>query len=140
MLETVRVQHPRAPRVLISLRELYRETGRWKEAADVQALYLQTLPAEAQAAERERLVQFRYQAALALPDPDARLTALDAVVQSDRTFIPALVSLGDALVAAGPRRRGAEALGEGVQAASRAWCSSSACWRTDDRRARSSAR
>lgn len=101
MLETVRVQHPRAPRVLISLRELYRETGRWKEAADVQALYLQTLPPEAQTPERERLVQFRYQAALVQSDPEARLTALDGVVQSDRTFIPALVSLGDALVQQG---------------------------------------
>jgi tetratricopeptide (TPR) repeat protein len=101
MLETVRVQHPRAPRVLISLRELYRETGRWKEAADVQALYLQTLPPEAQAPERERLVQFRYQAALEQSEPEARLTGLDAVVQSDRTFIPALVSLGDALVQQG---------------------------------------
>jgi tetratricopeptide (TPR) repeat protein len=99
MLETVRVQHPRAPRVLISLRELYRATGRWKEAADVQALYVETLPAAAQPPERQRLVQFRYQAALALPDPNARLTALDAVVQSDRTFVPALVSLGDALIA-----------------------------------------
>lgn len=101
MLETVRVQHPRAPRVLISLRELYRETRRWKEAADVQAIYLQTLPTEAQAGERERLVQFRYQAALALPDVDARVAALDAVVQSDRAFVPALVSLGDALLQQG---------------------------------------
>jgi lipopolysaccharide biosynthesis regulator YciM len=101
MLETVRVQHPRAPRVLISLRELYRETRRWKEAADVQALYLQTLPADAQRAEVERLVHFRYQAALAQPDPETRLTALDAVVQRDRAFVPALVSLGDALVEQG---------------------------------------
>jgi lipopolysaccharide biosynthesis regulator YciM len=106
MLETVRVQHPHAPRVLISLRELYRETGRWKEAADVQALYLQTLPADAQPAERERLVQFRYQGALAESDPEARLLALDAVVQSDRAFVPGLVSLGDALAARG---RGDEA-------------------------------
>lgn len=97
MLETVRVQHPRAPRVLISLRELYRETRRWKEAADVQAVYLQALPPATPRGEVERLVQFRYQAALALPDLDARLGALDAAVQSDRGFVPALVSLGDAL-------------------------------------------
>jgi tetratricopeptide (TPR) repeat protein len=103
MLETVRVQHPRAPRVLMSLRELYRESGRWKEAADVQAAYLQTLPTAGRAAERERLVQFRYQAAVGLADADARLAALDAVVQDDRTFVPALVSLGDALVGHGRR-------------------------------------
>lgn len=106
MLETVRVQHPRAPRVLISLRELYRETARWKEAADVQDVYLQTLPGDSRGGERERLVHFRYQAALALAEVDARLTGLDAVVQSDRFFVPALVSLGDALVEHG---RGEEA-------------------------------
>ncbi len=98
MLETVRVQHPRAPRVLISLRELYRESGRWHEAAEIQSAYLQTLPGDAQAAERDRLVQLRYQAALALPAAEARAGALDAVVQSNRGFVPALVSLGDALV------------------------------------------
>ena len=98
MLETVRVHHPRAPRVLISLRELYRESGQWQQAADVQQAYLHALPTEAPAAERERLVQLRYAAALAVADPDARLAALDAVVQSDRAFVPALVALGDALV------------------------------------------
>jgi lipopolysaccharide biosynthesis regulator YciM/uncharacterized integral membrane protein len=101
MLEAVRVRHPHAPRVLISLRDLYRETGRWKEAADVQAAYLQTVPTAGRGAEDERLVQFRYQAALALSDPDARLNALDAVVRTDRTFVPGLVSLGDELVARG---------------------------------------
>jgi tetratricopeptide (TPR) repeat protein len=101
MLETVRVQHPRAPRVLISLRELYRESGQWAEAADAQEAYLQSLPAAAQGAEHERLVQLRYQAALGRPDTDDRLTALDAVVRSDRAFVPALVSLGDALVECG---------------------------------------
>src|SRR5262249_51617213 len=57
MLETVRVQHPHAPRVLISLRELYRESGRWPEAADLQEAYVNTLPAEARIGERERLVR-----------------------------------------------------------------------------------
>jgi lipopolysaccharide biosynthesis regulator YciM/uncharacterized integral membrane protein len=106
MLEAVRVRHPQAPRVLISLRDLYRESGRWKEAADVQAAYLQTVPTAARGVENERLVQFRYQAALTVSDPDARLSALDAVVRSDRAFVPALVSLGDELIAHG---RGEEA-------------------------------
>jgi tetratricopeptide (TPR) repeat protein len=101
MLETVRVQHPHAPRVLISLRELYRESGRWQEAADVQAAYVQTLPAEARVGEQDRLARFRYQAALALHDPAARLAALDELVRSDRAFVPAIVSLGDALAGAG---------------------------------------
>jgi tetratricopeptide (TPR) repeat protein len=101
MLETVRVQHPRAPRVLISLRELYRESGQWEQAAGLEDAYLQTLPVEVRGGERERLVQFRYQAAVALPGAAARLAALDAVVRSDRAFVPAQVSLGDALVEAG---------------------------------------
>lgn len=101
MLETVRVVHPRAPRVLVSLRELYRETGRWEEGARVQEVYVQTLPSDARQAEAERLLHFRYQAACAMTDPGARLAALDALVQRDRTFVPALVSFGDALVAVG---------------------------------------
>lgn len=101
MLETVRVQHPRAPRVLISLRELYRESGQWEQAAGLEDVYLQTVPADVRTGEQARLVQFRYQAAVALPDAAARLAALDAVVRSDRAFVPAQVSLGDALADAG---------------------------------------
>jgi lipopolysaccharide biosynthesis regulator YciM len=100
MLESVRVQHPRAPRVLVSLRELYRESERWAEAAEVQQAYMTALPA-AHPSEAERLSQLRYQAAVTLTDPEARLAALDAVVQDDRAFVPALVSLGDALLATG---------------------------------------
>lgn len=101
MLETLRVRFPHAPRVLVSLRELYRDSERWREAADVQTAFLETLPSSERAAEQTRLVELRYQAALALSDPAERLAALDAVVQSDRTFVPALVGLGDALVDAG---------------------------------------
>jgi lipopolysaccharide biosynthesis regulator YciM len=98
MLETVRVRFPRAPRALISLRELYREAERWGDAADVQAAYLDSLPPKSRAGERERLVELRYQAALALPDARDRLEALDSVVRSDRGFLPGIISLGDALV------------------------------------------
>lgn len=101
MLETLRVRFPHAPRVLISLRELYRDAERWKDAADVQAAYVETLPAAARGAEQTRLVELRYQAAIGLPDPADRVAALDTVVQSDRAFVPALVSLGDALCDSG---------------------------------------
>jgi lipopolysaccharide biosynthesis regulator YciM/uncharacterized integral membrane protein len=101
MLETLRVRFPRAPRVLISLRELYREAERWREAADVHAAYLESLPAAARAGEQTRLTELRYQAALALPEASERAAALDAVVQRDRGFVPAQVSLGDALAEAG---------------------------------------
>jgi lipopolysaccharide biosynthesis regulator YciM/uncharacterized integral membrane protein len=101
MLETLRVRFPRAPRVLISLRELYRDAERWREAADVQAAYGESLPAAARGGEQTRLVELRYQAALAVADPGERVAALDAVVQLDRGFVPALVSLGDALAESG---------------------------------------
>lgn len=101
MLETLRVRFPHAPRVLVSLRELYREAERWREAADVQAAYLEALPPAARAGEQTRLIELRYQAAVTQSDPAERLAALDAVVQLDRGFVPALVSLGDALAAQG---------------------------------------
>lgn len=101
MLETLRVRFPRAPRVLISLRELYRDAERWGDAAEVQAMYVETLSASARPGENERLRELRYQAALALPEAADRLTALDAVVVQARDFVPAVVGLGDALVDAG---------------------------------------
>lgn len=102
MLETVRVQHPRAPRALLALRELYEQTKAWTEAARVQEGYLQTLPnAGRRREEQERLTHYRYEAALAIGDPAARAEALASLLQSDRTFLPAVVSLGDALVASG---------------------------------------
>lgn len=101
MLETLRVRFPHAPRVLVSLRELYRDAERWREAADVQAAYLDTLPPAARSGEDRRLIELRYNAALALPEAPERAVALDAVVQSDRAFVPALVGLGDALADSG---------------------------------------
>jgi lipopolysaccharide biosynthesis regulator YciM/uncharacterized integral membrane protein len=102
MLETVRVQHPRAPRALLALRELYEQTKAWTEAARVQEAYVQTLPdATRRGEEQQRLAYYRYEAALAIDDPAARAEALSAIVQSDRTFVPAVVSLGDALIASG---------------------------------------
>ncbi|MFN8644133.1 MAG: tetratricopeptide repeat protein [Candidatus Binatia bacterium] len=137
MLETLRVRFPRAPRVLISLRELYRDAERWGEAADCQAAYLEGLPPRARGGEARRLVELRYQAALALPDAPERAAGLDAVVQSDRGFVPAQVSLGDALADSG-RLDEAMKLWRKRCATSRGWCSSSACWRTSARpRARS---
>jgi tetratricopeptide (TPR) repeat protein len=102
MLETVRVQHPLAPRALIALRELYEQRRLWPDAARVQEAYAAALNDGAQAAaERQRLASYRYQAALEISDPAARADALAEIGQSERTFFPAVVSLGDALLAAG---------------------------------------
>jgi lipopolysaccharide biosynthesis regulator YciM len=107
MLETVRVQHPRAPRALVALRELYEQRRSWADAARVQTAYLESLTdGERAAVERHRLVHFRYQATMEIADAAARAEALNAIVQSERSFFPAVVSLGDALLAA---QRGEEA-------------------------------
>jgi tetratricopeptide (TPR) repeat protein len=102
MLETVRVQHPRAPRALLALRELYREAGRWDEAAQVQAAYVVSLPPAARnGVEGDRLADLQYRAALAHDSAPARIEALTAVLEQHRQHVPAIVALGDALVAEG---------------------------------------
>jgi lipopolysaccharide biosynthesis regulator YciM len=100
ILESVRVQYPRAPRALKALRSLYRDCERWQEAAEVQEAYLRSVPSgEPADKERRLLAQFQYQAAMATKDPSARADALSAILRADRGFVPAAVSLGDALVA-----------------------------------------
>jgi tetratricopeptide (TPR) repeat protein len=84
------------------LRELYREAGRWDEAAQVQAAYLGSLPAAARnGVEGERLADLQYRAALVHPSAAARIEALTAVLEQHRNHVPAAVALGDALVADG---------------------------------------
>lgn len=103
ILETVRVEHPRAPRALLALRELYEDAGAWADAARIQEAYVETLPDSGSPTERQRLLHYRYQAARSIEDPAARVEALAALVQIDRSFVPAAVALGDALVEAGRR-------------------------------------
>ncbi len=100
-LESVRVRFPGAPRVLISLRELYRDSARWHEAAEVQAAYLEGLAPAGREEERQRGLAFRYLAALEHAAPAERVAALEALVREAPEFVPAAISLGDALVAAG---------------------------------------
>jgi tetratricopeptide (TPR) repeat protein len=101
MLETVRVQHPHAPRALVTLRELYTEAGRWREAAQVQQAYLETLSDSIRPGEETRLRDLRYRAALAAGDPARRADALRALTETYRDFMPAALGLGDALAAGG---------------------------------------
>lgn len=104
MHETVRVQHPQAPRLLLALRELYAEAGQWREAADVQELYLRQVPSgEATARERDELRRLRYRDALRREDANERAAALAAIVEDAPAFAPAVDALGDALLAAGRR-------------------------------------
>jgi tetratricopeptide (TPR) repeat protein len=101
-LEQVRARHPHAPRVLRALRDHYAATARWNEAASIQELSLRSLARSPQlVAERRHLLGLQYEAACALPAPAERVTALEPLANVHPPFVPALVSLGDALVGAG---------------------------------------
>jgi tetratricopeptide (TPR) repeat protein len=102
VLERLRALHPRAPRVLRALRDTYVEARRWHDAATLQdALIGELRDAQQAGRERDYLHALRYQATMALPDPAARIRALEALADSRSGSVPVLVSLGDALVAAG---------------------------------------
>jgi len=102
VLERLRALHPRAPRVLRALRDAYQETGRWQDAAATQEALLGELRDLQQATrERERLTVLRYQASLGLSDPAERVAALEALADGRGNTVPVLISLGDALRAAG---------------------------------------
>jgi tetratricopeptide (TPR) repeat protein len=102
IVETVRVQHPRAPRALLALREMYREAGRWEDAVQVQSAYVGALPpASRDGHEGEQLANLQYRAAMTHESLPARSEALTAVLDRHRHHVPALVGLGDALVASG---------------------------------------
>lgn len=99
MLETVRVQHPHAPRALVALRELYCAARRWREAAQIQQSYLGAVAAAGRAEEEGRLRELRYKAALAIAEPAERAGALRQLAETYRDFPPLAESLGDALAA-----------------------------------------
>lgn len=100
-LERLRALHPRAPRVLRALRDAYADAERWHDAATVQDAYVPDVRDPQQALrERDQLVMLRYQAAMQLTDPAARLEALEALASSRAVPLPVLISLGDALAAA----------------------------------------
>lgn len=100
-LERARARHPRAARVLLGLRDLYLEAERWSEAAAAQAAWLALTPRVTSAAEQTTLAGTRYQAALQIPGPAARLGALEEVLNQSPRFVPAAVSLGDEMEAGG---------------------------------------
>ncbi|GIW41052.1 MAG: hypothetical protein KatS3mg076_1629 [Candidatus Binatia bacterium] len=98
-LERIRARHPRATPVLLRLRNLYIEAGRWEEAASVHAAYA---AARTQTPfDRELLAGIRYESAMRIPGREARLSALEEIVSAYPGFVPAAVSFGDELAQAG---------------------------------------
>ena len=105
-LERARRADPASPRVLTALRDAYTASGRWRDAGRVQEALLLVVHDAGVRAESERtLVGMRYQSALEIADPAARIAELRALLRAHPTFEPAAVSLGDALLAADQPRQ-----------------------------------
>lgn len=100
-LERARARHPRAERVLLGLRDLYLEAERWAEAAALQSSWLALHPRVTSPNEHTILAGARYEAAMLVPGPTARLQALEDVLAQAPRFVPAAVSIGDELAAGG---------------------------------------
>jgi len=102
VLERLRALHPRTPRVLRAVRDVYVESERWSDAAAAQQALLSELhDGEAASSEREYLTTLRYQAAMNLPDLSGRVEALEALADTRPPSLAILVSLGDTLLATG---------------------------------------
>ncbi|MRR05705.1 MAG: hypothetical protein EG828_01980 [Deltaproteobacteria bacterium] len=87
-------------RAMACLRELYRRQGAWRDALEIQKNYLKLLPAERQAPEVERLLFLRHECArlsLALGATEKSAAELREIISEKPTFIPASVSLAEAL-------------------------------------------
>jgi tetratricopeptide (TPR) repeat protein len=97
VLERLRALHPHAPRVLRALRDAYRDSARWADAAAVQEILVSQVREPGQvAAERMCLSALRYQVAAHLDEPASRVQALEALADSRTCGLPVWVSLGDA--------------------------------------------
>ena len=105
-LERARRADPASPRVLTALRDTYTSLARWKDAGRVQEALLLVMHDPPQRAESERtLIGMRYQSALEVADPAARIAELRTLLRAHPDFEPAAVSLGDALLAADQPRQ-----------------------------------
>ncbi len=101
-LERARMGQPASPRLARRLRDVYAASGRWAEAGALQGeMLLRVREPATLAAEEQVLRGLRYQAALAEPDLHQSVRLLAALAREDRSFVPAWVSLGDALVRLG---------------------------------------
>jgi tetratricopeptide (TPR) repeat protein len=105
-LERARRADPASPRVLTILRDAYTSLARWRDAGRVQeALLLVERDPPARAESERTLIGMRYQSALEIEEPAARITELRALLRAHPDFEPAAVSLGDALLAADQPRQ-----------------------------------
>lgn len=105
-------------RAMAGLRELYRRQGAWREALEIQKSYLKLMPPERQASEGERLLFLRYECArlsLALGVTEKSTSELREIVSEKPSFIPANVSLAEALKLEGKVEEAADLLKKAFQ-------------------------
>jgi tetratricopeptide (TPR) repeat protein len=103
-LERARQAQPDSPRLARRLRDIYAASQRWPEALALQGEILLKMHDPASLAAEERVLRgLRYQSALAETDPKRAARLLVGLTREDRTFLPAWVSAGDVLAAAGRR-------------------------------------
>src|SRR5262249_255789 len=116
MVETIRVQYPKAPRALLTLRDLYREAGRWEEGAQVQQSYLERLPHDRRTdEERERLLDVGCRAVAERPESEKRIEGLRALVENEPSYLPGVVALSDAFAAGGDEQQAVRLLDRSVR-------------------------
>jgi lipopolysaccharide biosynthesis regulator YciM len=92
---------------LQGLRETAQAAGQFQDAVDAQQRLLAAAPPGERAGEAERLASLHYEWARAELDrgrPEAAIPRLRSALRSARDFIPAAVTLGDALLLAGDSR------------------------------------
>ncbi|HOP39662.1 MAG TPA: tetratricopeptide repeat protein [Geobacteraceae bacterium] len=105
-------------RAMMALRELYRRQGAWREALEIQKSYLKLTPPERQAPEIERLVFLRYECArltLALGSTEKSVAELREIISDKPGFVPAHVSLAEALKLDGKVEEAADLLKKAFQ-------------------------
>jgi tetratricopeptide (TPR) repeat protein len=104
-LELARRADPASPAIQRALRDAYVASERWAEAGDAQEALVSLLREPEGRLEAERwLVGMRYQSAVDLDDPQARIAALRTLVRAHPDFEPAAVTLGDLLLEGGQPR------------------------------------
>lgn len=93
---------PGSPRLVRRLRDVYAAAGRWPEALALQGEILLGIREPAALGEEEQMLRgLRYQVACADPDPRRAARQLLAIAREAPAFVPAWVSGGDQLAAAG---------------------------------------
>jgi tetratricopeptide (TPR) repeat protein len=98
LLERAVGVEPASPRLAAALRDAYVRERRWAEAVRAEVNYLALVRSPDQiVAERARLLGLRYELALDRASADDRIKELYGLLWGAPAFLPAAISLGDAL-------------------------------------------